>query len=330
VDGPALVRRALELGLRHVDTAPLYGHGTAERDVGAAIRGMQRDTFVLSTKAGRPLRTVGMSSRASAVARDAVLGGPDEWRRMGGRALAFAKRLARLHGDPGAPRWTATTTQRDASYDGVLRSVEDSLARLGTDHIDLLLLHEPTDPVDVVVAGAGMAMRRLRDQGTVRAIGIGHNDGTAIVPYLDALGVDCVLLGYQYTLLDQGAATTLLPEALRRRIPVVLGGPFASGILADRDVDGRRYDYGPVTSQVARRLLRLRLVCDRHEVPLRTAALQFPFRHPAIVSVIVGAASAVELDDAVADLRRPIPPDFWDALEAESLVEPGERWAAAS
>lgn len=321
VDGPAIVRRALELGIGHVDTAPMYGHGTAEREVGAALEGVDRGSLVLSTKVGRPIRSLGFGTRAASLVREGILGGPAGLRQIGDRARSFATRLATRDGGGPRLRWQSTTTDRDFSYDGVLRSIDESLGRLGVDRLDLLFLHEPTGPVDGIVAGAGRALRRLRDEGVVGAIGIGDNDGAAIAAYLPALEVDCVLLGYQYTLLDQTAATSLLPEARRRGIPVLLGGPFASGILADRELAGP-YDYGPVTPRLARRILRLRLVCDRHDVPVRAAAIQFPLRHPAVASVIVGAASIAELEESVAALARPIASAFWEDLEAEGLTEP--------
>lgn len=287
----ATVDAAWDAGIRTFDTAPHYGLGLSERRLGAALRGRPRDTYTISTKVGRLL-----------------VPNPD-----GGA------------GDDLAHGFAVPATHRrvwDFTADGVLRSLEASLDRLGLDRVDVALLHDPDDHADQALREAYPALERLRAEGVVGAIGIGMNQSVLPARFLRETDIDVVLLAGRYTLLEQEGLTELLPKAAARGRSVVIGGVFNSGLLtAPRP--GATYDYAPAPQQVLDRALRLLAVSERHGVPLRTAALRFPFGHPAVVSVLTGARSPQEVRDTVEQLRRPIPQALWDELRAEELLAPG-------
>jgi D-threo-aldose 1-dehydrogenase len=285
-DAEAAVRAALAAGVTLVDTAPLYGLGLAERRLGRVLGGLPRESFVLSTKAGRllrPLREGETTDLKEFVALPAV-----------------------------KPVW-------DFSRDGVLRSLEESLDRLGLDRVDVLLLHDPDDHEGDAYRHAFPALAELRDQGVVRAIGAGMNQAEMLTRFVGDLDVDVVLMAGRYTLLDQRALAELLPACAERGVAVVIGGVFNSGLLADPR-PGATFEYAPAPPPLLERAARLQAVCARHQVPLRAAALAFPFCHPAVSSVLVGARSAAEVDDAVAMHGRPFPADPWAELVAEGLL----------
>lgn len=280
------VTAAWDAGIRSFDTAPHYGLGLSERRLGAALQGRPRDAFTVSTKVGRLLAP----------------GGP------GGDDLAngFA---------------VPATCHRlwDFTAEGVLRSIEASLDRLGLDRVDIALLHDPDDHLDIALKEAYPALERLRAEGVVGAIGAGMNQSEALTRFVRDTDVDAVLLAGRYTLLEHGALDQLLPEAAARGRSVIIGGVLNSGLLADPR-PGARYDYAPVPDPLLARALRLRAVCARHDVPLRSAALRFPFGHPAVASILTGARSAGEVHDTIAMLRRPVPDALWEDLRAEGLL----------
>ncbi|MEY9996384.1 aryl-alcohol dehydrogenase-like predicted oxidoreductase [Streptomyces sp. V4I8] len=285
----ATVEAAWDAGIRTFDTAPHYGLGLSERRLGAALRDRPRDTYTLSTKVGRLLV-------------------PD------------------LEGDDGddlAHGFAVSATHRrvwDFSADGVLRSLEASLERLGLDRVDVALLHDPDDHADQALREAYPTMERLRDEGVIGAIGVGMNQSALPARFLRETDIDVVLLAGRYTLLEQDSLTELLPEAAARGRSVVIGGVFNSGLLtAPRP--GATYDYAPAPQPVLDRALRLLAVCERHGVPLRAAALRFPFGHRAVASVLTGARTPEEVRDTVEQLRRPIPEALWDELRAEGLLD---------
>jgi D-threo-aldose 1-dehydrogenase len=287
----ATVDAAWDAGIRTFDTAPHYGLGLSERRLGAALRNRPRDTYTLSTKVGRLL-----------------VPDPD------GAA-----------GDDLAQGFAVPATHRrawDFTADGVLRSLEASLERLGVDRVDVALLHDPDNHADQALREAYPALERLRAEGVVGAIGVGMNQSALPARFLRETDTDVVLLAGRYTLLEQEGLTELLPEAAARGRSVVIGGVFNSGLLtAPRP--GATYDYAPAPQPVLDRALRLQAVSERHGVPLRAAALRFPFGHPAVVSVLTGARSPQEVRDTVEQLRRPIPQALWDELRAEDLLAPG-------
>jgi D-threo-aldose 1-dehydrogenase len=294
----ATVEAAWDAGIRTFDTAPHYGLGLSERRLGAALRGRPRDTYTVSTKVGRLL-----------------VPNPDG-----------------ASGDDLVHGFAVPATHRrvwDFTADGVLRSLEASLDRLGLDRIDMALLHDPDDHAEQALGEAYPALERLRAEGVVGAIGVGMNGSALPARFLRETDIDVVLLAGRYTLLDQDGLAELLPAAAARGRSVVIGGVFNSGLLiAPRP--GATYDYAPAPQPVLDRALRLLAVTERHGVPLRAAALRFPFGHPAVVSVLTGACSPDEVRDTVEQLRRPIPDALWDELRAEGLLAPGTPVPAGS
>lgn len=207
----------------------------------------------------------------------------------------------------------------DFSAKGVRTSIEDSLTRLGLDRIDIAYLHDPDDHEQQALDSAYPELERMRAEGIVGAIGAGMNQTSMLDRFVRETDIDVVLLAGRYSLLDHTARASLLPDAARRGIPVIVGGVFNSGLLADPR-PGATFDYTPASTELLQRALRLKHVCDEHEVPLRACALQFPFGHLAVASVLVGARSAAEATDAAAMLDVRIPGDLWMALRAEGLL----------
>lgn len=325
-----IVERAVELGVRLVDTAPQYGAGLAETRVGRALAGIPRDDIVLSTKVGRRLRRVSTTRKVASVLKQSVVGperGPALIARHAGRV---ARRLAGkdpAYGlgfpfDRGDER--ALEAFFDFSYDGVLRSVESSLARLGVDRVDMLFIHDPDTHHREALEGAYRALDRLRSEGSVQAIGVGMNDSAPLARFAREADFDCFLLAGRYTLLNQSGLRDLLPVAAQRGMSVNIGGVFNSGILADPR-PGAAFDYHAVggSSEPLKRALRMQAISERHGVPLAAAAMQFPLAHPAVGTVLVGVQSVAELEENVRNFTRPIPDDLWRELRAEGLVPAG-------
>ncbi|MEV5280410.1 aldo/keto reductase [Streptomyces sp. NPDC052811] len=294
----ATVEAAWTAGIRTFDTAPHYGLGLSERRLGAALRDRPRDSYTLSSKVGRLLVPH-------------PRGGAHDDLANGFAVPATHRRV-----------W-------DFSADGVLRSLEASLQRLGLDRIDIVLLHDPDDHADQALREAYPALERLRAEGVIGAIGVGMNQSALPARFLRETDIDTVLLAGRYTLLEQDSLTELLPEAAARGRSVIIGGVFNSGLLTDPR-PGATYDYAPAPRPVLDRALRLRAVCERHGVPLRAAALRFPFGHRAVASVLTGARSPHEVRDTVEQLGRPIPAALWDELRAEGLLDPDTPVPAAT
>ncbi|MFF0476296.1 aldo/keto reductase [Streptomyces sp. NPDC004284] len=284
------VDAAWDSGVRYFDTAPHYGLGLSERRLGRALRDRPRDAYTLSTKVGRLLR------RAPGPAGDDL-------------AHGFA---------------VPATHHRvwDFSAVGVRRSIEDSLERLGLDRIDIAYLHDPDDHAEQALTEAYPALARLRAEGLLGAIGVGMNQAGLLARFIRETDLDAVLLAGRYSLLDQRGLAELLPLAAERGVGVVIGGVFNSGLLADPR-PGATFDYTAAPTELLHRALRLKEVCERHGVPLRAAALRFPFGHPAVTSVLVGARSAAEVRDAAAMLRHRIPDGLWAELKERELLPPG-------
>jgi len=286
-----VVASALERGLRYLDTAPLYGLGLSERRVGGALAAVERSSFTLSTKVGRLLRDEGTSGAE-----------PEE---------------------PGMwPESQGVVSVLDYSADGVRRSLEESLARLGVDHVDIAYVHDPDDHLDEAIGAAVPALERLRDEGLIRAFGFGMNHPEPLARVVRETSVDCVLVAGRYTLLDQTAHAELLPLCLERGVGVVVGGVLNSGILA-RPGPGATYDYAPAPAPLVQRAERLAEVCARYDVPLATAALQFPLGHPAIGCILGGVRSVDELDQALTAFDRDLPADLWLEIVGEGLLPAG-------
>jgi D-threo-aldose 1-dehydrogenase len=285
-DADATVDAALAGGITFLDTAPHYGLGVAERRLGRRLARLPRERFVLSTKVGRLVRPLEAGETAD----------PE-----GFVATPAAKRV-----------W-------DFSRDGVRRSLDESLDRLGLDRVDVALVHDPDQHEHEAAGQALPALAELRDQGVVGAIGAGMNQAEMLTRFVRELELDLVLMAGRYSLLDQRALGELLPVCAERGVAVVIGGVFNSGLLADPR-PGATFDYAPAPPELVERAGRLQAVCARHGVPLRAAALAFPFGHPAVASVLVGARTAAEVQDAVAMAGRPVPAELWTELVAEGLL----------
>jgi D-threo-aldose 1-dehydrogenase len=285
---------AVESGMSLVDTSPHYGNGLAEHRVGTAIRRVGRERIVLSTKVGRWMTP---SSE------------PPKWGGFSG-------------GAPFAPTI-------DYSYDGTMRSLEQSFLRLGTERIDIALIHDVDrrnhgDAVDArfaeATAGAWKALASLREQGVIKAIGIGVNEADICMRFAEVCDLDCVLLAGRYSLLEQGALDSFLPLAERRGIGIMLGGVFNSGILATGAIPGAKYDYEDAPEPVLARVRGIEKVCKAHGVPLPVAAMAFVRFHPAVASVVLGGVTPQEVARNLAGWSTPVPAALWQDLKAGDLI----------
>ncbi len=226
---------------------------------------------------------------------------------------------------PGVERagnFVGTGPQRtvfDYSRDAIRRSVDESLERLGLDRIDILFIHDPDDYWEAAISEAYPALAELRAQGVVRAIGAGMNQAEMLTRFVREADFDVLLCAGRYTLLDQVALDELLPACVERHVSVVIGGVMNSGLLADPSPSSR-FNYAPPPKEWLDRALRVKAVCDRHDVPLRAAAIQFPLAHPAVASIAAGVRSAAHLDEYPAFMRLPIPAELWADLRAEGLI----------
>ncbi len=274
-----VVEAAWQAGIRFFDTAPLYGHGLAEQRFGAVLRTKPRDEFVIATKVGRLLR------------KDA----PPE----PGQAYK------------GAP---PVNPVFDFSYDGVMRSAEESLVRLGLDHIDVLHIHDPDDHYEEALSGAYRALDRMRSEGTIKAVGAGMNQAEMLARFAREADFDCFLLAGRYTLLDRIGLKELLPLCVEKGIAIIAGGVFNSGILADPR-PGATYNYTVAPPQLVERAAQLNAICKRHGVDLKAAAIQFPLRHPAVACALTGCRSVAEVEENVRMFETPIPDTLWDELD---------------
>ena len=300
-DAQAAIDAAWQAGVRTFDVAPYYGYTRAEHRMGRNLRVRERDTFVLSTKVGRLMR-----ARAAGAAAAAPQNDGDAWV----APLAFEPHF-------------------DYSYDGILRSFEDSQQRLGMAQIDVILLHDIGRDTHGEQAehhwrdllnGGFRALDELRTTRGVRAVGLGVNEAAVVLEAMREFDIDCALLAGRYTLLEQDSLDTLLPECLKRGVGILLGGVFNSGILAQGTRGDLKFNYGAASEAIVARVRALEAVCDAHDVPLAAAALQFPYAHPAVSSVMTGARNASEVTQNVVSFTRPIAPGFWRALKDQGLL----------
>ncbi|MFJ6656496.1 aldo/keto reductase [Streptomyces sp. NPDC091377] len=286
----ATVTAAWHQGIRAFDTAPHYGLGLAERRLGTALRAHPRDTFTLSTKVGRRLEPADGTDGTPAAGLDHGFAVPATHRRV----------------------W-------DFTADGVRRTLESSLERLGLDRVDTVYLHDADDHAEQAFREGYPALEKLRSEGVVGAIGAGMNQSAMLTRFVRDTDIDVVLCAGRYTLLDQSALTDLLPAALEHGVDVVIGGAFNSGLLADPR-PGSTYDYAPAPLALLDRALRLKAAAERHGTTLRAAALAFCAAHPAVTGVLVGARSAAEAEDCAEQFRTTVPASFWRELRREGLL----------
>jgi D-threo-aldose 1-dehydrogenase len=209
----------------------------------------------------------------------------------------------------------------DFSYDATLRALDESLERLGLDRVDVLHVHDADDHEEQAMSGAFPALRRLRDEGVIAAVGAGMNQSAMLTRFVERGLVDCVLLAGRYSILDQSALVDLLPAAQSARVAVIAAGVFNSGLLADPR-PGAPFNYRPAPPELIERAQRLAAVCERHGVPLRAAALQFPTHHPAVATVLTGARSSAEIEENARLFAAPVPHALWEELRRQGLIEP--------
>ena len=291
------VTAAWDAGIRYFDTAPHYGLGLSERRLGALLRQYPRGEYVVSSKVGRLL-----------------VPSPETAHRVDDAGFAVPATLRR--------EW-------DFSRDGILRSVESSLERTGLDHLDILYLHDPDNHLEQAMGEGIQTLIELRDQGVVGAVGAGMNQAEALAALIRVADVDLVMLAGRYTLLEQGAATDLLPLAVERGVGVVVAGVYNSGLLGSpRPAVDARYDYEQAPVDVIARANAIADVCERHGVTLPEAALAFALLHPAVVSVVVGARDGAQVTSNVERYSTPVPAAVWSDLHAESLLTDSPSYRA--
>jgi D-threo-aldose 1-dehydrogenase len=278
----ATVRKALDVGFNHIDTAPLYGRGESERRVGAALKGVKRSNFTISTKVGRVL---------------IPYSGPPPWK--------------------GAPKVEPVF---DFSREGILKSFEDSKRRLQLDSVDILLIHDCDDDIPQALKEAQPTVTKLKENGSTKAIGAGLNSYETALKLAKKAEFDCFLIAGRYTLLEQGALDEFIPFCEDREIGIIIGGPFNSGILASDLSKGVTYNYENAPPALIEKARKIKAVCDTHSVTLKSAALQFILANPAVTSVIPGSRSPAEVQENARSLSVKIPRGVWDDLKSEKLI----------
>lgn len=296
-DSRATLQAAWDGGIRYYDTAPFYGRGLSEHRLGGFLLNQPRETFALTTKVGRYFRRP----------HDPRSFDRTPW--GGGLNMEIV--------------W-------DYSYDGVMRSYEQSLLRLGLDTVDALLIHDPEQSLapdgsgprvaDLVDSGI-RALEELKRSGQIKAIGMGLNAAELLTSFARQVPLDFCIVAMPYTLLDQSALETGLKWCVDQGIAVVIGAPFASGILATGPGPNAHYRYAIASEEIQQKVRRIRSVCAAHDVTLPAAALQFPLAHPAVASVIPGGARPSEVTQNIAAMQAAIPPGFWSDLKTEGLID---------
>jgi len=288
---PRIVPAAWRAGIRYFDTAPHYGLGLSEERLGHGLRDRPRDDYVLSTKVGRVLE-------------------PNPEYRPG------ETDIANLFAVPSTLR-----RRRDYSRDGVLRSVEDSLRRLGVDRIDVLFVHDPDEFEREALEGAFPALEELRSQGVIRSYGAGMNQTGMLTRFLRETDLDIVMCANRYTLLDPSAEADLLPAAQERGVSVAVAAVFASGILAtERPRPGATFEYGAAAPELIARVERMADIAERHGTTVPQLAVQFPLRHPAVSTVVLGADTPEQIATNAALADTAVPEGVWEELRVEGLL----------
>ena len=284
-----------EAGVRYFDTAPMYGHGLSELRTGQSLRWKNRDDLILSSKVGRRLVPAKRSTIDFA-----------PWNNAAPFNMEF-----------------------DYTYDGTMRAFEDSLQRLALERMDICFIHdidvftrgsEQPEVFKQAMDGSWRALEKLRDEGVVKAIGVGVNEWQVCQAALEARDFDCFLLAGRYTLLEQESQDTFLPMCEERGAAVVVGGGFNSGILATGAKEGAKYNYAPAPADILDRVTKIEAVCADHNVPLPAAALQFVVAHPAIPSFIAGTRTVAQLQQNLDWFSHPIPTEFWAELKHKGLL----------
>jgi D-threo-aldose 1-dehydrogenase len=285
------IRSAYEAKVRYFDTAPMYGFGKSERLYGSVLKDRPRDSFVLSTKVGRLI----LAGKPTPESEDTCFVDIDD-----------------------------AYSVFDYSRDGVLRSLEESRKRLGIDKIDIVYIHDPDvdNSFQQALDEAFPTLAELRSQGVIGAIGAGMNQAEMLRDFAQNADFDCFLLAGRYTLLDQIALKELLPLCQQKNISIIIGGAYNSGILATGAVEGAHYNYAPAPPEIMEKTRKIESVCNRFNVSMKAAALQFPFGHPTVVSNIPGVKTKERFEENLSLFSVPIAADFWAALKEEKLLVP--------
>lgn len=296
-DAQAALHEAFERGIRYFDTAPFYGHGLSEQRLGRALVGRPRQTFAISTKVGR--RIVRDKDRQNAI--------NDGYAVTGSRSIF------------------------DYSRDGVQRSFESSLQRLGIERIDILLLHDVgrrthgdrhAEVLRQALDEALPTMAGLRDSGAVGAIGIGVNEQAVCLELMPRFDLDCIMLAGRYTLLEQYDSVEVIAQAHQRAVKIIVAGPYSSGLLGDSRGPGTTYNYEPVDAATLKRARSIYAQCALEGVDVGAAALQLPLASPDVASVVAGQRSIEEVISAVARFNAPLPLSLWERLRRAGLIDP--------
>lgn len=291
----AMIQSAWDAGVRYFDTAPMYGHGLSELRTGHSLRWKNRDDFVLSSKVGRVLKPARKQDIDYA-----------PWTNAGRFTMHF-----------------------DYSYDGIMRSFEDSLQRMNLERMDICFIHdidvftrgdEQPEVFEQAMDGAWKALSKLKEEGVVKAIGVGVNEWEVCHAALERRDFDCFLLAGRYTLLEQDALDKFLPLCEERNAAVVVGGGFNSGILATGAKEGAKYNYAPAPADILDKVRKIEAVCAEYNVPLPAAALQFVVAHPAVPTFMAGTRTVQQLEQNLEWFSHDIPSQFWADLKAKGLL----------
>ena len=288
--GQATVLAALDSGINFIDTAPLYGHGNAERMIGSALSKTNKE-YVISTKVGRVLKKFA----------------PEE---IAGKVDGLA---AFIGVDP------TIFPVFDFSRDGILRSIQESLERLNISSIDIALIHDADDRIDEAIKNSYPVLDELRSQGVIKGIGVGMNICSYATKAVKEMDLDVILIAGRYSLLDQSAQEVLFKECLKKQTGVMVGGVYNSGVLAN-PVPESTYNYLPVTPEILSKVKQIQALLLDFDISLTAAAIQFPLRHPAVTCVLTGSRSVTELNANIKDFDQTIPDAAWKALEDAGLI----------
>ena len=292
------LQAAWDAGIRYFDTAPFYGYGKSEHRFGHFLRQQNREEFAISTKVGRVLKAT----------RDLKTYDKDMW--IGGLPFEYVF---------------------DYSYDGIMRSYEDSLQRLSLHAVELLLIHDPdyffhtsedmvTATLAQIYTSGWRALDELRSSGQIKGIGVGLNMLGLIPRFLDMVDIDFFIVAMPYTLLDQDPLDEEFPKCAEHGADIVIGSVFASGILATGPVEGALYAYDTATSEILEKTRKIETICNAHNVPLPAAAIQFPLAHPSVAAIIPGALKPEYIHANIKNYQHPIPSDLWAELKSEGLL----------
>ena len=288
--GQATVLAALDSGINFIDTAPLYGHGNAERMIGSALSKTNKE-YVISTKVGRVLKKFA----------------PEE---IAGKVDGLA---AFIGVDP------TIFPVFDFSRDGILRSIQESLERLNISSIDIVLIHDADDRIDEAIKNSYPVLDELRSQGVIKGIGVGMNICSYATKAVKEMDLDVILIAGRYSLLDQSAQEVLFKECLKKQTGVMVGGVYNSGVLANPTPEST-YNYVPVTPEILSKVKQIQALLLDFDISLTAAAIQFPLRHPAVTCVLTGSRSVTELNANIKDFDQTIPDAAWKALEDAGLI----------